>query len=207
MHIQTFHRGPDRNLSYLFGPEDGSGPLAAIDPGPDITPILQAAKGRQIQYIVATHGHADHIEGLAALRERAGGVVLGHRALAPDFERRGIPLDVPLAGGDRFEVGEIPLRILYTPGHHPASICLLVAEQFLFTGDTLFVGNCGRTDIPGASAATLFASLQLIAELADDVIILPGHDYGSTPTSTIGRERRENAAFAAKTFEEFEAVP
>jgi hydroxyacylglutathione hydrolase len=206
MMIRTFPRGPDKNLTYLFGPDE-EGPLAAVDPGADVAPLLEAAGPRKIELIFATHGHEDHIEGLKALKEKTGGVVLAHRMLAADFERRGIPLDIPLAGGDQFDVGGVPLRILFTPGHHPAAISILVDDTALFTGDTLFVGNCGRTDLPGANATTLFISLQMLQGLPDEVVILPGHDYGSTPTSTIGREKQENAAFRAETFEEFEAVP
>jgi glyoxylase-like metal-dependent hydrolase (beta-lactamase superfamily II) len=206
MLIRTFHRGPDRNLTYLFGPEE-RGPLAAVDPGPDVEPLIEAAGGRPIEFIFATHGHEDHIAGLVPLKARTGGAILAHRALAPDFQRRGIPLDVPLAGGDKLDVGGVPLRILHTPGHHPASITILLDDTALFTGDTLFVGNCGRADLPGSSAKALFTSLQTLAALPDEVLVLPGHDYGSTPTSTIGRERRENPPFRAKSFEEFDAIP
>jgi hydroxyacylglutathione hydrolase len=206
MLLQTFERGPDRNLTYLFGPE-GSGPLAAVDPGADIEPLLSAAGGRPIELIFATHGHGDHTEGLMALKERTGGNILAHRMSLPDFERRGITLDIPLAGGDRFDLGGVPIRILYTPGHHPAAISILADDRFLFTGDTLFVGNCGRTDLPGANGVTLWVSLQMLSNLRDDLIVLPGHDYGPTPTSTIGREKQENPAMRAKTIEEFNAIP
>ena len=206
MMIRTFHRGPDRNLSYLFGPDE-EGPLAAVDPGADVEPLVAAAGARPIELIFATHGHEDHVEGLRALKERTGGVVLAHRTLAQDFERRGLPLDVPLAGGDQFAIGDVRLRVLYTPGHHPGAISILVDDTALFTGDTLFVGNCGRTDLPGGNATTLFVSLQMLHGLDDEILILPGHDYGSTPASTIGREKVENPAFRAQTFEEFEAVP
>jgi len=206
MFLKTLARGPDRNLSYLFGPE-GNGPLAAVDPGSDPQPVLDAAGGRPIAYIFATHGHADHIEGLLPLKQRTNGLVLAHRLALPAFEAAGIPLDIPLSGGDHMDVGGVPLRILYTPGHHPAAISILVADRYLFTGDTLFVGDCGRTDLAEASAFTLFVTVRMLAQLEDDVIILPGHDYGPTPTSTIGRERAENPAMTARTFEEFDAIP
>ncbi len=206
MLLKTILRGPDRNFTYLFGP-DGSGPLAAVDPGEDVEEILDAAAGRPLALIFATHGHEDHVCGIRALKERTGALVAAHRFAGPDFEARGIPLDVPLAGGDRFDVGGVPLRVLYTPGHHPAAISILVADRWLFTGDTLFVGNCGRTDLPGASAMNLYMSLQMLSNLPDDVIVLPGHDYGPSPTSTIGRERAENPTMRAASFEEFLAIP
>jgi glyoxylase-like metal-dependent hydrolase (beta-lactamase superfamily II) len=157
--------------------------------------------------IFVTHGHEDHVEGVKALKEKTGAVVLAHRFSAGDFERRGIPLDLPLAGGDRFEIGGVPLRILYTPGHHPGAISILVADRWLFTGDTLFVGNCGRTDLAGSNAMNQFMTLQMLSGLPDDIIVLPGHDYGPTPTSTLGREKAENPTLRARTFEEFQAIP
>lgn len=206
MRLQTLHRGPDRNLTYLFGP-DTPGPLAAVDPGADTAAILEAAGGRPISMIFATHGHEDHIEGIAELKSKTGAIVLAHRLASADFEKRRIPLDVPLSGGERFELGGVPLRVIFTPGHHPAAISIFVADRWLFTGDTLFVGNCGRTDLPGGSAATLFVTLQMLAGLPDAVIVLPGHDYGPRPSSTIGDEKRENPTLRARSFAEFQAIP
>jgi glyoxylase-like metal-dependent hydrolase (beta-lactamase superfamily II) len=207
MYLRTFDRGPDRNLTYLFGALGSGASLAAVDPGRDVKPLLKDARGRAIRFIFATHGHADHIEGLAALKEETGALICGHRLIAQDLDRIGVALDVPLTGGQVLDLDGVPIRVMYTPGHHPASIALLVAEHFLFTGDTLFVGNCGRADLPGSDPRNLFVTLGMLSNLPDDVTIYPGHDYGRTPTSTIGREKAENPAMKAKTFEEFEAVP
>ncbi|HVY61640.1 MAG TPA: MBL fold metallo-hydrolase, partial [Planctomycetota bacterium] len=92
-------------------------------------------------------------------------------------------------------------------GHHVASIGILVADRVLFTGDTLFVGNCGRADLPGSDPQALFHTLRMLSNLPDDVAIYPGHNYGKKPTSTIAHERKTNAALRAKTFEEFDAIP
>jgi glyoxylase-like metal-dependent hydrolase (beta-lactamase superfamily II) len=207
MYLKTFPRGPDRNLTYLFGPQGSTAALAAVDPGHDIAPLLADAGARKIRLIFATHGHGDHTEGLVALKKATGAPICAHRLIAPEFEKAGIPLDVPLTGGQTMDVDGVPVRILYTPGHHPASIAILVAERILFTGDTLFVGNCGRADLPGSNAHNLWMSLRMLSNLDDDVVIYPGHDYGKRPTSTIAEERVENPAMRAETFEAFEAVP
>lgn len=207
MYLRTFERGPDRNLTYLFGAEGSTAALAAVDPGRDPAPLLDAAAGRTIRLIFATHGHGDHVEGLLPLKERTGGLICGHRLLAPDLEAAGVPLDVPLTGGQEMDLDGVPIRVLYTPGHHPAAIAILVARKLLFTGDTLFVGNCGRADLPGSNPHALWMAMRMFSGLDDDVAIYPGHHYGPTKTSTIGREKRENPAMRAKTFEEFDAVP
>ncbi len=207
MYFKTYERPPERNLTYLFGPTGESAALAAVDPGANVKMILEDAGKRPIRLIFATHGHGDHIEGLLPLKEATGGLICGHRLIAPDLEAHGIPLDVPLAGGQTFDLDGIPIRVLYAPGHHVASIALLVAEKILFTGDTLYVGNCGRADLPGSDPQVLFVTLQMLGNLDDDIAIFPGHNYGRTPTSTIGREKAENPAMRAKTFDEFDAIP
>ena len=90
-------------------------------------------------------------------------------------------------------VGEIPISVIYTPGHTADSICLLVDSTKLLTGDTLFVGECGRTDFPGGSSKSMYNSLfGKLLKLDDAVEVYPGHDYGATASSTIGQERKTN---------------
>jgi glyoxylase-like metal-dependent hydrolase (beta-lactamase superfamily II) len=100
-------------------------------------------------------------------------------------------------------IGNINVRIIHTPGHTPDGICLL-ADGKLFTGDTLFVGECGRTDLRGGSAEDMYHSLfDKILSLDDDVEVYPGHDYGNKPCSTIGYERKTNYTLEKRTVEEF----
>ncbi len=97
-----------------------------------------------------------------------------------------------LTDGDIIAIGETELRVIHTPGHSPGSICIY-ADGNLFTGDTLFVGAVGRTDLAGGSAPTLLSSIrEKLYTLPDETIVWPGHDYGEAPASTIGREKAEN---------------
>ncbi len=99
--------------------------------------------------------------------------------------------DVLLKDDKTLQLGEITFDVIHTPGHTPGGICLHVQGN-LFTGDTLFVGDSGRTDLPGGDRPTLGKSIRRLMQLPDDTIIWPGHDYGPTPTSTIGWEKRNN---------------
>jgi glyoxylase-like metal-dependent hydrolase (beta-lactamase superfamily II) len=109
-----------------------------------------------------------------------------------------------LNDGDTIQVGAIPVKVIYTPGHTPDSICLLVDEKKLLTGDTLFVGECGRTDMPGGDSRSMYNSLfNKLLKLNDDVEVYPGHDYGPKPHSTISEERRTNYTLQPRSLEEF----
>jgi len=196
------------NFVYVFGCEKTK-KAAVVDPSADVPEILAFAEesGLEIEYIFATHGHGDHVGGVKSLADRTGAKVVVHKEDAPGLERGGIPTDVIVEDGDKVRVGEIEVEIIHTPGHTPGSICLL-AEGKLMTGDTMFVGNCGRCDLPGGSMEQLFNSLhQRLKVLDDSVEVYPGHDYGVRPTSTIGHEKATNPTLTCSTLEEFGMVP
>ena len=180
---------------------------AVIDPGGDEEKILAAAatRGLAIRMIINTHGHPDHTLGNARLREATGAAIVMHAddagwittpEAAAAFAFLGLPFSPPpdrtVVDGDRLQLGSLQLEVLHTPGHSPGSICLL-GEGNLFTGDSLFVGAAGRVDLPGGSFQTLIDSLAAkLLPLPDATVIWPGHHYGDTPTSTIGREKQDN---------------
>jgi glyoxylase-like metal-dependent hydrolase (beta-lactamase superfamily II) len=115
-----------------------------------------------------------------------------------------IGAEVKVDDGDTLKVGAVEIKILYTPGHTADGICLLVDGEKLLTGDTLFVGECGRTDLPGGNPRSLYASLfGKLLKLDDAVEVFPGHDYGLRPSSTIGEERRSNYVLQPRSVEEF----
>jgi glyoxylase-like metal-dependent hydrolase (beta-lactamase superfamily II) len=105
--------------------------------------------------------------------------------------------------GEIINVGQVELEVLYTPGHSEDSICLIVDKEVIITGDTLFVGNIGRVDLPGSSPDSMYDSLSRIAKLEDSLVVYPGHNYGMTPTSTILNERTSNPMLNFKSKEAF----
>lgn len=152
---------------------------------------LQAA-GASLTHILLTHGHYDHVGAVADLRKATGCRVYMDPADAQGSAM--LPLtrdqvDAPWLAGDKLEIDELTFQIYHTPGHTPGSVCL-GCGNLLFSGDTLFAGSCGRTDLPGGSVRAMQQSLALLAglPLADDTQVLPGHES----FTTLGRERRSN---------------
>lgn len=185
------------NFSYIIA-EDESGAACVIDPSYNTQRVIEVAKENQltIQYILNTHHHRDHTAGNRELKLRYDAKIVAHKVSKIDK-------DIPVVDGDVVRIDEIVVRVIHTPGHTPDSICLLVKNKLL-TGDTLFVGECGRTDLSGGSAKEMYNSLFIkVLALNDDVELYPGHDYGSKPHSTIGEERRTNYTLEKRTLEEF----
>ena len=111
--------------------------------------------------------------------------------------------DISVKDGDEIIFGKSKLSILYTPGHSKDSICL-IGDGKIFSGDTLFVGNCGRIDLPGGSAKELYHSLfDTLYSLDENLILYSGHNYGMSSTSTIGQEKTTNLVLQRRTEEEF----
>jgi len=188
MIIRQLAVGNMDNFCYLVGCEKTRKAMV-VDPGADVERIVAEAKKENldIETIVNTHGHGDHTAGSAALKARTGARVLIHA-----LEAAAVPeADVRLSGDEDLQVGAITFKVIHTPGHTPGGICLY-AEGNLFTGDTLFVGDSGRTDLKGGHRPTLGASIRRLMTLPDDTVVWPGHDYGPSPSSTIGWEKRHN---------------
>ncbi len=176
------------NFSYVIGCEKTRKAMV-IDPGSDPQQIMAVAEkdNLEIETILNTHGHGDHTAGNAPLKELTGARILIHDLDGDQYPRA----DVRLTNETTLELGDITFDIIHTPGHTPGGICLF-AQGNLFTGDTLFVGDSGRTDLPGGDRPTLGASIRRLMKLPDDTVVWPGHDYGPTPTSTLGWEKRHN---------------
>ncbi|RJP24653.1 MAG: MBL fold metallo-hydrolase [Candidatus Abyssobacteria bacterium SURF_5] len=196
------------NFTYVFGSEK-TGEAAVVDPTSNLADILRFAeeKNLRIGLIFATHDHADHTSGISALAKKTGAKVVAHKAETQGLRRKHLPVDIEVEDGQKLKLGDIEITIIHTPGHTPGSMCLLAGGK-LMTGDTLFVGNCGRTDLPGGSTKQMFESLhKKLKVLPDDIEVYPGHDYGDRPSSTIGREKKTNPTLAAASFDEFMEVP
>ena len=188
MIVKQLAIGAMDNFSYIVGCE-ATGKALVIDPGGDVERIVSEARdaGLTVALIVNTHTHGDHTAGNARLKSLTGAPVAVHEA-----EADGCPeADVRLSEEKQLAVGKITFDVIHTPGHTPGGICLY-AKGNLFTGDTLFVGDSGRTDLPGGHRSTLAASIRRLMTLPDDTVVWPGHDYGPTPSSTIGWEKRHN---------------
>ena len=176
------------NFCYLIGCEK-SRKAMVIDPGTDSARIVSQAEneGFEIETILNTHAHGDHTAGNAELKKLTGARIVIH-----ELDADGYPdADVNLSAEKTLELGEISFDVIHTPGHTPGGICLY-AEGNLFTGDTLFVGDSGRTDLAGGHRPTLGASIRRLMELPDETVVWPGHDYGPTPSSTLAWEKRHN---------------
>ncbi|MGD8676492.1 MAG: MBL fold metallo-hydrolase [Desulfobacterales bacterium] len=188
MLIKQLDIGYMDNFCYIVGCKKTRKALV-IDPGHDVDQIVSAAEkqGLEIETIVNTHAHGDHTAGNAELKSLTGAKIIIHALDAAGYPKA----DVFLKDEKTLQLGEITFDVIHTPGHTPGGICLH-AEGNLFTGDTLFVGDSGRTDLPGGDRPTLGKSIRRLMQLPDDTTIWPGHNYGPTPTSTIGWEKRHN---------------
>jgi hydroxyacylglutathione hydrolase len=187
LYIKQIEVGFMAVFSYIIGcPKTKE--AVVIDPGGDAEKILSEANaaGYLIKYIFNTHGHSDHTAGNDALKKLTGAKIVMHK-LDAKHEKADILLDKE----KDFRVGEIVFNIFHTPGHTQGGICFY-AEGNLFTGDTLFVGDSGRTDLPGGDRPTLGKSIRKLMELPDDTVVWPGHNYGPTPRSTLKWEKRNN---------------
>jgi len=189
--------GTFQNFSYIIG-DPQSRKAALVDPAWEIGKLLDLCtdRGLTVSYVINTHSHHDHVEGNDAVVKRTHAKVVTHQS-SP------VRKDIPVGDGDSFEVGLLKVHVIHTPGHCPDHICLLVDGRVL-TGDTLFVGECGRTDLAGGDAGAMYESLfNKLMALDDSTEVYPGHDYGRKPSSTIGDERRTNYTLKTRTKEEF----
>lgn len=206
MIIEQIQIGGFDIFCYVLGdPDTGEG--IVVDPGGPANMILQRAEARgitKIKMIVNTHCHVDHVAGNKDMKNATGAPLAIHELDAPALENpnRGMlamfgaeaspPPDVLLKDGDTITFGNQSVKVIHTPGHTRGGICLYFPGHVV-TGDTLFVQGVGRTDLDGGSFSVLQASIRdRLFSLPEDTIVLPGHNYGPTPTSTIGREKREN---------------
>jgi glyoxylase-like metal-dependent hydrolase (beta-lactamase superfamily II) len=184
-------------LSYILGCKQER-VCVVIDPEIDkADDYVELARffGSTILYAVDTHTHADHNSACKVMRERYGIRIIMHRAAEAPY------VDVRVEDGDEIKFGKLSLKVVYTPGHTQDAMCLLFSDR-IFTGDTLLIGGCGRTDLPGGNAAQQYDSLQKLGALADQIRVYPGHDYREA-ASTLGDEKKSNARMLIPTKDEF----
>jgi len=189
--------GAFQNFAYIIGDENAK-KAAVVDPAWEVDKLLQvcADLGLSVVYVINTHSHSDHVNGNEAVASRTGAKIVMHASSR-------LHKDLAVKDGDAITVGGgVNVKVLHTPGHCPDHICLLFDGKIL-TGDTLFIGECGRTDLSGGSASDMYDSLNKLLKLPDTVEVYPGHDYGRKKSSTIGYEKETNYTLKKRTREEF----
>ncbi len=218
IYLKQMELGPMQNFVYLVG-DPVARVCVVVDPAWEIDTILDtvAEDGMTLIGALVTHTHQDHVGGSLAswgmpgripgveeLLERAKAKVYVHKAEREFLPGLGSDL-VKVDNHDTLDVGRLTLRFLHTPGHTPGSQCFLVDGR-LISGDTLFIGSCGRTDLPGSDPKEMYYSLtQRLGALPDDTVLLPGHNYGGD-ASTIGREKRQNRFLQFASLHDFLGV-
>jgi hydroxyacylglutathione hydrolase len=219
IYFRQLELGPMQNYVYLIGdPETRE--AAVVDAAWDIDTIVATAEsdGYRITSDLVTHFHPDHlggdlmghqIVGAAELTARVPAKIVIHKAELPFVQRlTGLSTSdvVPVEGGTEITIGRLPVRVLHTPGHTPGSQCFLVGDAVV-SGDTIFIGSCGRVDLPGSNAEDMYHSLHdVLGALPDATRLFPGHNYAERPQSTIGDEKRSNVMMRFPTLKDFLAV-
>ncbi len=200
IYLKQMELGPMQNFVYLVG-DPVAKQCVVVDPAWEIETIVETAQRDDMTIIGAliTHTHQDHvgghlfgmeIPGVAELLEKVKAKVYVHKAEREFLKGFGSDL-VKVDGNDTLQVGRLTVTFIHTPGHTPGSQCFLVEDR-LISGDTLFIGSCGRTDLPGSDPTEMYYSLtQRLHKLPDATVLFPGHNYGG-PSSTLGNEKRSN---------------
>jgi glyoxylase-like metal-dependent hydrolase (beta-lactamase superfamily II) len=184
-------------LSYVLGCKQNK-VCVVIDPEIDkADDYIELARflGSRLVYAIDTHTHADHNSACKVLRDRYGVKVVMHRATEAPF------VDMRVDDGEEIKFGQLSLQVIHTPGHTQDAMCLLFRDR-VFTGDTLLIGGCGRTDLPGGDAEKQYASLSRLKALGDQIRVYPGHDYREA-VSTLGDEKQNNPRLQLASKEEF----
>lgn len=198
MIIRQLFDAETSTYTYLLG-DRASGEAALIDPVKEQIERdlrLVSELGLRLTWVLETHVHADHITAAGLLRERTGARTAASAAGAPC-------VDVPLQPGEVVRVGGVAITALATPGHTDDGVSFVVPGH-VFTGDTLLIRGCGRSDFQNGDAGQLHDSItQQLFALPDETVVLPGHDYKGMTSSTIGEERRHNPRLAGQTREQF----
>lgn len=199
--IRQLFDGESSTYTYLVADLD-AGAAALIDPvleQIDRDLGLIGELGLRLELVLETHVHADHVTAAGQLRERTGARTIAGALGAPCIDTR-------VATGDVLRLGAVSIDVLETPGHTDDSVTYRLGDQ-LFTGDTLLIRGCGRSDFQNGDAGTLYDSItRILFALPDDTVVWPGHDYKGMTRSTIGEEKRHNPRLTGRTRDEFIAL-
>jgi glyoxylase-like metal-dependent hydrolase (beta-lactamase superfamily II) len=214
LYLKQIECGPMKNYVYIIG-DPVTRQAAAVDPAWEIDRIVQTAQedGYTISKVLITHTHQDHtggemfghyIPGLVELLERVDVPVYVHQTETHILTSIPASSKVPTESNQIVDLGgDVEITLVHTPGHTPGSQCFLVQDR-LVSGDTLFIGACGRVDLPNSSPEDMHDSLtNKLMRLDDRTILYPGHNYAAQPTSTIGEQRQVNPYCQAVPLQQF----
>ncbi|MDR0888536.1 MAG: MBL fold metallo-hydrolase [Coriobacteriales bacterium] len=169
---------------YIISKEADSDHVVVVDPADDAERIMKAIGDRKVDAILLTHRHTDHVGALVELANATGASVYAHKADRGHLECDMHDLKQPVksvSGGDVLKVGGLEFNVLHTPGHTQGGICLYSdSDGVMFSGDTLFKGTCGRTDLESGSADDMHNSLARLCELPGETVVYPGHNEPTT---------------------------
>ena len=202
--IEQIQIGPMQNFTYLIGSRRTM-EVAVVDPAWDIEGLMAMVneRGYKLTAALITHYHPDHCGGSFGSKTVAGVAELlatnpvksyVHKLEADGVKKvTGISDSdiVKVESGDKLKIGDVEVEMLHTPGHTPGSQCFKI-KNTLVSGDTLFINGCGRVDLPGSNSEDMYHSIQKLASLPDDTLLLPGHNYSDVPNATMGETKKIN---------------
>jgi len=201
MTVEQIRVGRD-NFSYLIYCKD-TRKAALVDPGSNAHKAMGRVGhlGLKLLYIINTQHHGDHIgENPRVKKTYDCKIIASNKENLTDY-------DISVQDGEILSFGNTKLKFMHTPGHTRGSMCIVEDDRYLLTGDTLFIGDCGRTDLPGGDNSQMFRSMQKIKSLPGELIVYPGHDYGTQPYDSLGNQKKVNKALLAVNQKEFDEIP
>ena len=203
MPIKQFKSGIDNYVYVIYCEETKK--AAMVDPSYNPTSAIAFldSEDLKLEYIINTHHHWDHTSANADVKAKTGAKIVASKE---DSKSLAGGADHIVSDGDIMKLGNIDLQFMVTPGHTRGGICIIVEDKFLLTGDTLFIGDCGRADLADGSLEEMFNSIQRIKVLPDELIVYPGHNYGPKPFDTLGNQKKTNKTLLAKTLEDFSKI-
>jgi len=202
--LEQIQIGPMQNFTYLIGSRKTM-EVVVVDPAWDIDGIMALIndRGYKLNSALITHYHPDHcggsfgknkVQGIAELLAVNPVKSYVHKLEADGIKKvTGVSESdlVRVESGDKLKVGDIEVEFLHTPGHTPGSQCFKI-KNTLVSGDTLFINGCGRVDLPGSNSEDMYRSVQKLAALPDDTILLPGHNYGDVASASMAETKKVN---------------
>ncbi len=203
LYLRQLELGPMENFVYLVGDAD-TREVFVVDPAWQVDTVLRKAKEDDLKIVGAliSHYHFDHTNGIEELLESVDCPVYVQKRDVPYVGVEAAQIK-GMDGGDRVKAGSVEVELVHTPGHTPGSQCFHTRGH-LISGDTLFIGACGRTDLPGGSAEELYYSLtQKLAKFDNATVLCPGHNYAERPTTTMGDEKRTNPYLLCDSLQNF----